>query len=105
MKIVPETKTSTSQTERLSNFAVYPSLKDRVVFVTGGASGIGKSIVEHFCAQKARVAFVDIAEGAGKSLAAQLKEQHRTDVVFKAVDLNDITSLKRSITQAAEELG
>ena len=30
--------------------ALYPTLKDKVVFVTGGGSGIGESIVEHFCA-------------------------------------------------------
>ena len=41
-------------------FAQYPSLADKGVFVTGGGSGIGASIVEHFCAQHARVAFADI---------------------------------------------
>ena len=40
--------------------ASYPSLEARVAFVTGGGSGIGASIVEHLCAQRARVAFVDI---------------------------------------------
>ena len=39
--------------------ASYPSLEDRVAFVTGGASGIGASIVEHLCAQRVRVAFVE----------------------------------------------
>jgi len=44
----------------MSRSASYPSLEDRVVFVTGGGRGIGASIVEHLCVQRARVAFVDI---------------------------------------------
>ena len=41
-------------------YARYPSLLDRVVFITGGGSGIGAAMVEAFVAQKANVAFVDI---------------------------------------------
>ena len=35
---------------------IYPSLDNRVVFVSGGGSGIGASLVEHFAGQGARVA-------------------------------------------------
>lgn len=49
-------------------FASYPSLEDRVAFVTGGGSGIGASVVEHLCAQRARVAFVDIQRDASAAL-------------------------------------
>ena len=45
---------------RKGEFASYPSLRDRVVVVTGGASGIGEKIVEQFASQGARVAFLDI---------------------------------------------
>ncbi len=51
---------------RRVTFANYPSLVDRVVFVTGGATGIGADIVEAFARQRARVALVDVqARGRG----------------------------------------
>src|SRR5579872_6207229 len=57
----------------IENGAVYPSLKDRSVFITGGGSGIGESLVEHFCAQGSRVAFVDIAEEPSRRLAESIR--------------------------------
>ena len=41
---------------------VYPSLKGKRVVVTGGASGIGASLVAGFAAQGAETIFVDILE-------------------------------------------
>ena len=55
----------------MPTFASYPSLKDRSVFVSGGGSGIGASIVEHFAAQGSKVGFVDIDEQASKAVAAK----------------------------------
>jgi NAD(P)-dependent dehydrogenase (short-subunit alcohol dehydrogenase family) len=49
-------------------FAIYPSLRDRAVLITGGASGIGAAHVAHFAAQGARVAFLDIADDAAVAL-------------------------------------
>ena len=39
--------------------ANYPSLKNKTVIITGGASGIGESIVENFLQQGSKVAFID----------------------------------------------
>ena len=82
-----------------AKFATYPSLKDRVVFVTGGASGIGADIVRAFHDSGARVAFVDIQDTAGKALAAEL------GALFLHCDLTDIESLKASIAAVHAALG
>ena len=39
---------------------VYSDLKNKRVFISGGGSGIGATIVEHFCEQKSEVYFIDI---------------------------------------------
>jgi FlaA1/EpsC-like NDP-sugar epimerase len=44
------TATSNEKSSGQARYASYPSLEDRVVLITGGASGIGASFVEHFVA-------------------------------------------------------
>ncbi|MDW6022582.1 SDR family oxidoreductase [Mesorhizobium sp. BAC0120] len=85
-------------------FANYPSLAGRVVFVTGGASGIGAEMVRAFAANGAKVAFVDIQADAGKALVAELRDtQHRPR--FLPVDLIDIGALQASIEETRHTLG
>jgi D-xylose 1-dehydrogenase len=86
-------------------YANYPSLKGRGVFITGGASGIGASLVTHFCEQGSRVAFVDIAQTAGHALVSQLTAQGLVPPLFFPCDLTDISALQTTINQAAEALG
>ena len=85
--------------------AVYPSLRDRAVLITGGAAGIGQSIVEHFCAQGARVAFLDIAADAGAALAERIAQAGHARPHFIACDLCDIAALRAAIAQAAGVVG
>jgi NAD(P)-dependent dehydrogenase (short-subunit alcohol dehydrogenase family) len=85
--------------------AVYPSLKDRVVFITGGGSGIGESLVEHFCAQGARVAFVDIAEAPSKALVERIAKKGDEKPLFMQCDLRDIEALRACIDKAKDALG
>ncbi len=84
-----------------SKFATYPSLKDRSVFVSGGASGIGAEIVKAFAATGARVGFVDLNQEAGAALLADLPGQH----AFAACDLRDIEGLRAAFAQLAEQIG
>ncbi len=86
-------------------FARYPSLRDKVVFVTGGGSGIGASVVEHFCAQDANVAFVDIDEGASSALCAAIGEAGSRPPRFIPCDLRDIAALRGIIARLGAEVG
>ncbi|HEY4805094.1 MAG TPA: SDR family oxidoreductase [Paraburkholderia sp.] len=90
------------------NYARYPSLADRVVLITGGATGIGASFVEHFAAQGARVAFFDIDASAGKALAdelGRLSQDLRHKPRFAHVDLTDIPALRAAIADVRAALG
>ena len=85
--------------------AIYPSLKNRSVFVTGGGSGIGASIVAHFCAQGSKVAFVDIAAAPSERLVAEIEAKGDPGPAFIECDLRDIGALRAAIARAAEANG
>jgi NAD(P)-dependent dehydrogenase (short-subunit alcohol dehydrogenase family) len=73
--------------------------------VTGGGSGIGASIVEHFCAQRARVAFVDIERAASEALVAAIAARGQPAPVFLPCDLRDIAALQAAVAEARRRLG
>jgi len=85
-------------------YARYPSLTDRTVLITGGATGIGASFVENFAAQGARVAFFDIDETAGDALADELGDS-RHKPLFARCDLADIDALQKAIADVRAALG
>jgi len=88
-----------------SRYASYPSLAGRVVFVTGGATGIGASLVEHFCAQQARVSFVDIAEAPARELIEGIRRRGHPAPAFISCDLRDIEALRAAIGAASKKDG
>ena len=83
----------------MKRFATYPSLNDQPIIVTGGASGIGASIVEHFVEQGAVVGFLDIDEETGQALAK------KTGAQFMPCDLRDIKALRSAIETFEKEQG
>ncbi len=87
----------------MSTGAIYPSLRDRTVVVTGGGSGIGESIVRHFVAQGAKVGFLDINREASEALVAELAPQGT--VRFEHCDLRDIAALRASIANIRAAYG
>jgi D-xylose 1-dehydrogenase len=89
----------------MPNITTYPSLADRVVFVSGGGSGIGASIVEHFARQCAKVAFADINEAASLELVARLSDDDHVTPTFINCDLCDIPALQSAIADVEKNLG
>jgi D-xylose 1-dehydrogenase len=88
-----------------SVFATYPSLRDRVAVVTGGASGIGAAIVGAFAAQGARVVFFDEqAEAAGR-LIEELQPGCAHAPSFVACDLTDIAALQAAMQGVFDRWG
>ena len=79
-----------------TKFARFPSLDGMPVIVSGGASGIGETIVREFAAQGSKVGFVDIAAEAGEKLAAELTAEGRT-VKFTRCDITDTEAYQSTI--------
>lgn len=86
------------------NGALYPSLVDQPVIVSGGASGIGAAIVSEFARQGARVGFVDLDAEAGTDLAAALAGSAHAPH-FRQLDLTDLSAVEAEIAALVETLG
>ncbi|MDP3403328.1 MAG: SDR family oxidoreductase [Brevundimonas sp.] len=84
--------------------AVYPSLKNRLVVITGGGSGIGGGLTEAFTRQGARVVFLDYADADSRALEDRLSLLFPSPV-YRHCDLTDIAALKTHLAAIAAEHG
>ena len=91
--------------EKAEVFASYPSLTDRVIIVTGGASGIGESIVEAFAMQNSRVTFLDIQEEAAEKLIKRLTSAGAAAPVYYHCDLTDIAEVQETVQTIVQRFG
>ena len=94
-----------AQPQQGPQFGTYPSLRNRAVLVTGGATGIGASIVTHFVRQGARVAFLDIQDEPGHELAASVPADGCQKPLYLHCDLSDVAALQSAVQQAVATLG
>ena len=85
-------------------FANYPSLNEAVVFLTGGASGIGEETLRAFAAQGSRIGFIDLDAERGMAVADELRAEGCT-IEFEACDLRDIEALKQAFSALDAKLG
>jgi D-xylose 1-dehydrogenase len=88
----------------MSALARYPSLHGRAVLITGGATGIGATLVEQFALQGARVGFIDIDVAAGEALAATLAGAPYAPK-FIAADLTDTAALEGAVGAVRSHTG
>jgi len=82
-------------------YAVYPSLANKTVVITGGGSGIGEVMVEGFARQKSRVFFLDVADSESKALVARLGN----GVKFLNTDVTDIDALRAAFAEINNQAG
>ena len=88
----------------MTAFASYPSLVDRPVLITGGATGIGACLVEEFVAQGAKVGFIDLEREAGEALAGRLAGAKHAPLFVRA-DLTDTAALDGAIAAVRKRFG
>ena len=96
-------KGATSKVKRMSSGAkpggISVKFPPRRVFVTGGASGIGRAIVEAFRKADCRVAFCDIDSKAGAATA------QATGAQFHPVDVRDVDALEACLARLLDAWG
>ena len=80
------------------------SLRDRVAVVTGGASGIGRALVDVFAREGARVVIADIEE-AGALAAARAVEARGGTALAVRTDVTDLAQVQALADRAFGELG
>jgi NAD(P)-dependent dehydrogenase (short-subunit alcohol dehydrogenase family) len=92
-------------TEANGGFASYPSLRDRVVLISGGASGIGEKIVEAFAGQHSKVVFLDIQDDAAEGLIQSCQSKRFTIPIYRHCDVTDVAALRECAESVAAHFG
>lgn len=84
--------------------AIYPSLADKHVVVSGGGSGIGAAIVEAFAKQGARVSFIDVADADARQLEQSLASEKHAPKFYRC-DLRDIAAIEATFGSLIQTSG
>jgi NAD(P)-dependent dehydrogenase (short-subunit alcohol dehydrogenase family) len=82
---------------------IFPDLKGKSVYITGGASGIGAALTDGFMAQGAKVAI--IGRSPAEAFIAEMEAKHGATPLFMQGDISDVARLRETIQQAVGEHG
>jgi 3-hydroxyacyl-CoA dehydrogenase/3-hydroxy-2-methylbutyryl-CoA dehydrogenase len=77
-------------------------LQDKVVVITGGASGLGRATADYFVGKGARVSLLDLNEDAGNTAVAELGEDN---ALFSATDVTSEESVSAAVEATMEKFG
>lgn len=80
------------------------NLKDKVILVTGGTSGIGEACARHFASLGARVVIASNQEDRGIALEGELREAGQ-EVSFIFTDVSQESSVKAMVDHAVATYG
>ena len=78
------------------------NLKNKVVYITGGGSGIGKACAMAYGSAGAKVVIADVDEKSGKKVVKAL-EKKGSKALFVHVDTSDAESVKESIEMTVKK--
>lgn len=76
--------------------AIYPSLKDAVIVISGGATGIGAAFTEAFAHQGSHVIILDIQDSAATDLVKALKDVPHPPIYHRC-DVSDVDGALRPV--------
>jgi NAD(P)-dependent dehydrogenase (short-subunit alcohol dehydrogenase family) len=79
-------------------------LQDKVAFITGSGSGIGRAGALHFAREGAKIAVVDIVKEGGEETVAMIKDQGG-DAFFIHADMTEPAAVEQAIKAAVERFG
>ncbi len=81
------------------------SLKDKVILVTGGGSGLGKSMVEYFLELGANVIITSRREELLNDVAKEFNSKYKSEVFPIACDVRKIEQVEKVITDSFKKFG
>ena len=84
----------------MTDFAIYPSLSGKTVFISGGAQGIGAEMVKAFAAQGAQVGFLDRDETSSEALASTAD-----NITYELCDLREIGAMQAALARLKDRIG
>ena len=85
--------------------SIYKSLENKIVIITGGSQGIGKSMVFEFVKQKSKVYFLDIDKEGALKLIDELEKQNLKKPFFYECNITNFKELTSVIEKIGEENG
>ncbi len=88
-----------------SNYKGSDKLLNKVALITGGDSGIGRSVAVHFAREGADIAIVYLNEDKDAEDTKQMVEEEGRKCILISGDVGDEAFCKKAVKQTVKELG